>query len=109
MSNSEGKVFGYSIMGFFAGIYLFYKGLKAVRLKHLIENMPTSKIRSVAMGLVEIYGEVIPIEGKLLKSPLTNTSCVYYKYTVEVRGKHWNVIKKGKCTAPFYLKDETGK
>ena len=39
-----------------------------LREKRLIENILTSKIRSIAMGLVEIFGEVVPTEEKILKA-----------------------------------------
>ena len=40
------------------GLSLFFGGLSKINRDRLIANMPTSKIRSVAMGLVEINGKV---------------------------------------------------
>lgn len=107
------NMFVISIIGFFFGIISFFHGFTCFKQKRLIENTPTSKIRSMAMGLVEVYGEVIPAKDKILKSPLTNTDCVYYKYTVEERrqsGKssRWVIIRSGEDEALFYLKDNTG-
>src|SRR3989338_4951327 len=112
-SDNEGELFIYSVFGFFFGIYLFFKGFKWLKLKRLIENMPTSKIRSLAMGLVEIYGEVIPSKGQLLKSPFSNHDCVYYKYEIQElrrskRSTYWATIKSGEKGAYFFLKDNTG-
>ncbi|MBW2971899.1 E3 ubiquitin ligase family protein [Candidatus Woesearchaeota archaeon] len=109
----EGRVLVYSILGFFVGIGLFIKGFTWFRLKRMIENMPTSKIRSLAMGLAEIYGEVVPAEKNVLKSPLTGKDCVYYKYKIEERrssGKnsYWATIKSGTDMVNFFLKDNTG-
>lgn len=109
----EGDPLIYSIIGFFGGLYLFYKGLAWFRLRRLIENLPTSKVRSIAMGLVEIYGEVKPFQAKLLKSPLLQKECVYYDMQIkEKRGSgkhsHWVTICSGKDMVPFILKDETG-
>ncbi|MBN1544008.1 hypothetical protein JW898_00945 [Candidatus Woesearchaeota archaeon] len=109
----EGRLFAYSMVGFFVGIGLFIKGFSWFRLKRMIENMPTSKIRSLAMGLCEIYGEVVPAEKKVLKSPLTGKDCVYYKYTVEEKrssGKnsYWATIKAGVDMVHFFVKDNTG-
>jgi hypothetical protein len=64
------------------------------------------------MGLVEIFGSVVPAEKKILKSPLTNKNCVYYKFRIqEERGsgknRHWVTIKSGTESVPFYLKDNT--
>ncbi|MBU2561444.1 MAG: E3 ubiquitin ligase family protein [Nanoarchaeota archaeon] len=109
----EGRLLGYSIVGFFVGIGLFIKGFSWFRLKRLIENMPTSKVRSLAMGLAEIHGEVVPAEKKVLKSPLTGRDCVYYRYKIEERrssGKNncWVIVKSGTEMVHFFLKDNTG-
>lgn len=111
---SDGRVLIYSIAGFCGGIFLFFKGFGWLRFKRLIENMPTSKIRSLAMGLAEVYGEVVPYEGKLLKSPMLDRDCVYYSYSIrEERGsgknRHWVTLKSGTDMVHFCLKDDTGK
>ncbi len=109
----DSRVVIYSITGFFFGLYLFFKGFSWLKLKRLIENMPTSKIRSVAMGLAEIYGEVVPAQGKLLKSPLTEKDCVYYLYQVQEyrrsgKSGRWVTIKSDTQMAHFFIKDESG-
>ncbi|MBN1860216.1 MAG: hypothetical protein JW840_02010 [Candidatus Thermoplasmatota archaeon] len=95
------------------GIVLFVVGLYFQRKKQLIVDTPTSTIRSLAMGLVEIYGQVIPIKERLFKSPFTEKDCVYYLYTIEEyrssgKSSHWVTIKKEEQRDLFYLKDETG-
>lgn len=92
------------------GVLFFWGGFRTLKKKRLIENTPTSKIRSLAMGLVEIYGTVI--SKKTLKSPLTNKDCVYYNYNVQEhrrRGKRssWVTIRSGTDMVQFELKDET--
>jgi hypothetical protein len=49
----------YSVGGLLLGLYVFYRGFHHFRRKRLIENTPTSKVRSIAMGLVEIFGTVV--------------------------------------------------
>lgn len=100
------------VIGSFAGIYFFIKGFAWLKQKKLIEDTPTSKIRSIAMGVVEIYGKVLPL--KTLKSPFSDKECAYYRYTIEEyksRGKSssWVTLKKEDKMVPFYIKDETGK
>jgi len=101
-------------LGFFAtGVFLFWEGIKLLKQKRLIENIPTSKIRSLAMGLVEIYGEVVPAYKEILKSPFSNKDCVYYSYTIEEyrssgKSSHWVTVSSGHEEQPFYLKDDTG-
>lgn len=102
-----------SIIFLIVGVFLFFGGFKWLKYRRIIENTPTSKIRSIAMGIVEIFGEALPMEGNILKSPFSNTECVYYKYTVEEykkRGKssEWVVIKEGNEMPYFFIKDETG-
>ena len=96
------------------GIPLFIIGFIWLKQKRLIENIPTYKIRSLAMGLVEVYGKVVSWQGTMLKSPMTNRDCVYYKYTIEEYRKsgkhsHWVTIKKDVGSLHFNLQDETGK
>ena len=103
----------FSIIMFSIGIVLFVWGLISFRKKRLIENIPTSKIRSIAMGLVEIYGEVAPGSGNILKSPFSQNDCVYYKYKIEElrssgKSTYWATVKKDWDYRPFYLKDNTG-
>lgn len=119
MSDAKEKLLISSIIGFFAGIYTFFKGFKTLKKKRLIENTPTSKIRSLAMGLVEIYGQTLPYENKLIfdqstfKSPFTKTDCLYYRYTIEEYRKSknnssWVTIKQDSNCLPFLLDDQTG-
>ncbi len=108
---SIGELLLYSTVGFFAGIYFFAQGLYRFRRKRLIEDTPTSKIRSIALGPVELYGRVVPAGG-VLKSPFSNKECVYYKWKAEelVGGKfkHCVTIQEGEGKVKFLLKDDIG-
>ncbi len=95
------------------GIGLVILGFYWLKQKQLIENIPTSKIRSLAMGLVEIAGSVVPVKDRVFKSPFTEEDCVYYRYTVEElrhtgKSTYWATVKKGEMKDLFYLKDDTG-
>ena len=103
----------FSIAFIIFGIVLLIWGLISFRVKRLIENIPTSKMRSIAMGLVEIYGEVVPSKDNILKSPFTNKDCVYYKYSIQElrssgKNTYWATVDQGEEHRVFYLKDETG-
>jgi len=95
------------------GIKYFFNGFRQLREKRLLENTPTSTVRGLAMGLVELTGKAKKI--KPLQSPFTRIECVYYRYTIEQyrnRGNssHWEVIAKGDSNyCPFWLDDGTGK
>jgi hypothetical protein len=108
----DGEVFFYAIAGFCGGIVIFVLGLIWFRQRRMIENIPTSKIRSLAMGLAEIYGQVVK-DKLLLKGPFSGDDCVYYKYQIqELRhtknSSYWATIKKGEERVNFYIKDATG-
>ena len=103
----------FSAIGLACGILLFFKGFIWFRQKKLIEALPTSKIRSIAMGIVEIFGEVTPLKGSTLKSPFSNNDCVYYKYTIEEyrksgKSSKWVIINQNEARTHFFLKDDTG-
>jgi hypothetical protein len=107
------NLFSLAGIGFFAGIFLFVKGFIWLRQKHLIEHTPTSKIRSVALGFVEVFGEVIPAQEGVVRSPLSGADCVYYKYTIEEyqrgrRSSRWVTVKEGEHGIHFSLRDDTG-
>ncbi|PSH00864.1 MAG: hypothetical protein BRC30_01270, partial [Nanohaloarchaea archaeon SW_7_46_7] len=75
-------------------------------------DTPTQKIRSMSMGTVEVKGEAGVVSEKL-KSPLTNTECVYYEYEVEEykrTGKHksWQTIDTGSSSKAIGIDDGTG-
>jgi len=98
---------------FFCSISLFIVGLYCFRIKRLIENTPTSKIRSIAMGFVEIYGKAIPYNKNILKTPFTQQDCVYYRYSIQElrtsgKNNYWHTIKTEQKKQMFLLKDETG-
>ena len=91
-----GDLFFWSVVGFGGGIFLFFKGLIWLKQKRLIENLPTSKIRSLAMGLVEIFGEVFPAEKKILIFPMFKVRYLIWRsFSVEFLNKavvKWSVL-----------------
>jgi len=108
---AEGDIFFAALMGLGFGIFSFIVGLRKLFLKRMIENIPTSKARSVAMGLAEVYGTVVAI--KTLRSPFSGKDCVYYRYQIEElrntgKSSSWVTIRKEEESTPFRLKDETG-
>jgi hypothetical protein len=100
------------IVGFGTGILLFFNGFARFRRHRLIENTPTSLVRSVAMGLVEIKGVVRKIN--LLTAPFSMIKCAYYRYTVERyerhgKSSHWVTVAKGdSAQEPFFIDDGSG-
>ena len=101
-------------LGILIGVILLYYAYLSFYKKKIMENTPTSKIRSLAMGLVEIYGEIVANKKKVLQAPFSQKNCVYYQYVIQVysvNGKgrgSWNTIQSGIESIPFFLRDATG-
>jgi hypothetical protein len=76
-------------------------------------SLPTSKIRSVAMGLAEIEGSLECMEPML--SPISKKKCIGYRYRIEdistdkEGDKSYTTILDETLCNPFYISDETGK
>lgn len=76
-------------------------------------TLPTSKIRSIAMGLAEIEGVLEAIEPIL--SPIGKKKCIGYRYRIEKINtdkdgdkSYTTIFDEVKCN-PFYVSDKTGK
>lgn len=87
----------------------------ALRLFHrarLIEDMPTSKIRSCPQGYVELFGTAKWTEGPEIYAPLSGQPCVWYSFRVEEYARHskqkWRYVDSGVSENLFLLEDETG-
>ena len=77
----SGNGIGFALILFFGGLLLFYSGLKKLQRDRLIANIPTSKIRSMAMGIVELYGTIQTYE-ETLTAPFSGKECVYCRVSV---------------------------
>lgn len=109
--DSDGDPICCGIFLFIISISMILNGVNKYLIMRKIENTPTSKIRSVALGLTEIYGKPKSIERTY--SPVSKDKCVYYMLDVDYyqSGKHggWRDLFKVKFDDNFYLEDETGK
>ena len=113
MANDDGRLFFYSVIGFGAGVYTFFKGFREFRKYRLLADTPEIRIRSIPMGLVQVRGQAQSRE--TLLSPLTRTPCCLYKVVMEEwhsgsgdRGE-WKHAATDLQKARFYLEDASGK
>jgi E3 Ubiquitin ligase len=95
-----------------AGVYLFCHGFFLLQRKRLIMNTPVSKVRSAAMGLVEISG--LASGPYSLTAPITGAPCYYcrtivWRWKREGRGSKWVKAADENLHVPFYLEDNTGR
>ncbi|MDD2655646.1 MAG: GIDE domain-containing protein [Candidatus ainarchaeum sp.] len=95
----------------FFGLLLIYNGTQRRLLIQRIKNTPTSKVRSAAAGLVELFGKAVCKDG--MDSPVSQRRCAFWRIHGEYYqpGKHggWRTILRKDSSTPFYLEDETGK
>lgn len=102
----------YALIGAAAGVYLFYRGFRLLQRKRLIEDTPTSKIRSAAMGLVEVSG--LANGPYTIPAPVSQLPCYFHRtlvwiYVQSGKNKRWKKVVDARLHVPFYLEDETGR
>jgi hypothetical protein len=92
--------------------------LRWVRIARLIEDTPTSRVRSAAQGYVELAGRGTPLPGTQNLAPLTQRPCLWWRYRIARRVERssgsggrrggWQVVTSGTSSVPFVLDDDTG-
>ena len=100
--------FIFPFAAFVGGIFVFTRGFRDLRVFRLIRDTPTAKIRSMAMGLVEINGEAET--RSLVAAPFSGRRCAYWQVEIAIRGKNntWNTVHRNSSGQPFFVRDETG-
>lgn len=105
MIRPEGVV--WATAGLAMGPWFYWRGFRTLRTRRLIANTPTSRIRSMAMGLVEICGAVEP--RSTVEAPFSGKTCAYWQVDIAVQERQgWRIIHRNQSGNPFYLSDETG-
>jgi hypothetical protein len=97
---------GFGLFCFFAAFYYLVRA-------RIIEDTPTSKIRSAAQGYTELAGYCELIDGNPIKGPLTGKICTWFSYKIERyrrsgKRSRWSVVEQGKSEELFLVKDDTG-
>ena len=104
----KGELSIYAGMALAAGPILFLRGFHDLRVRRLIQNTPTARIRSMAMGHVEVKGTVMGRSA--IAAPFSGRPCVYWQVEVAVRSRRdgWTTVHRNASGHPFYVQDETG-
>lgn len=91
------------------GLILFTHAFTLINRKHTIENCPTSRIKTMAMGEVEVMGRT---RAKYyLRAPFSMTECAYYSYKlyeqVQTKDGPREMLREfgHSGNVPFYLED----
>jgi hypothetical protein len=104
----------HSAVGIGGGLYLFYSGFRELRIKRTIENIPTSKINTGAVGSnVEIKGQIDSEVQTAIQAPLSGKGCLFFSIEIqqEVRSKdnsYWKTLDQCYSHDGFYLNDGSG-
>lgn len=88
--------------------YIFICFIRA----RIIEDTPTSKIRSASQGYTEIIGNTKPIDHPTF-AKLSLQPCVWYRYKIEKYessgdSSSWETIEEGESDDLFFIVDDTG-
>ncbi len=95
-----------------AGPWAIYRGVKAWRVRQVMDATPASRIRSMAMGLVELNGNVS--ERSRVTAPFSARPCAYWEVEIATRSSRrdgsssWSTVHRNRSGHPFYLRDDTG-
>jgi len=99
-----------------ACLYIIFRYLHRSRI---IDDTPTSKIRSAHQGFVELEGVGRLMKGTPIVSPMTHMECLWYSYSIQRKSNHhsiadndeemrWETIDSGVSDNLFLLADSTG-
>ncbi len=97
-----------AILALVAGPGVFIHGWRDLRLRRLIRNTPTARIRSLAMGMAEIVGEVSARSH--ITAPFSGRPCAYWEVDISTHGRRGsdNVVHRNASGNPFFVRDQTG-
>jgi E3 ubiquitin ligase len=98
----------YATLALLGGPALFAAGFRDLRLRRLIQNTPTSRIRSMAMGLAEVNG-VIECRSAV-EAPFSGRRCAFWHVDISTQSRRnqWTVVHRADSGHPFFLRDDTG-
>ncbi len=93
-------------------MYSFWYAFKAWAKNRVIEDTPTSRVRSAAQGYVELTGRAM-LPPSPSKGPLTGQPCAWWRYKIEERrlsgrSRSWTTLQSDTSDTPFLLDDGTG-
>ena len=96
----------------------FWGAFVFLKRKRVIEDTPTSLVRSASQGYTELQGMADLMDGDPIHAPLSMRGCAWYTYKVEHRERHysdakqssrWATVDQGTSDDLFYLVDTSGR
>lgn len=114
MTSNQGDLAVWALMGAGMGVYWFFKGFGELKTKRTIQDIPTSRIATGAVGsLVEIKGTIVREPGQSFPAPVSGILCVFYSLEIQklVRTKnssYWKTIDWVYSDKGFRVDDGSG-
>jgi hypothetical protein len=106
---SDGSFLVWTLTLAVLALVAFYFTFRNLHRARLIEDTPTSRIRSAPQGYVELIGEAAMMAGEPVLAPLSGITCCWWRYKIEKKGdKEWRTVRSGQSDNLFLLRDETG-
>jgi hypothetical protein len=116
LQTGDGEDILFYLLLFGGGLYVIYSGFRTWQRMRLIQDTPTEKIRSAAVGRTELSGTGRSL-GSPIYRPFGNDECLVATYEIEEweedhsdkhSSGHWETIESGTFVKPFQLNDGTG-
>ena len=113
-SNNEGDFIMGAAVGAVMGVIWVFRGFKELTIKRTIQNIPTSKINTGAVGTnVEIKGNIITEKERLVTAPVSGQPCAIYHIEIQVERRrknstYWLSIDRFYSHEGFYVDDQSG-
>ena len=119
-----------ALIGLGAGIYFFWAGFRELQAKRIIQNIPTSRINTGAVGTnVEVTGRIVSEKDQIVNAPISGRPCAFYSIEIQQwernrssrnsltgshrtdtgfhRG-HWKTIDRFYSGKGFFIDDKSG-
>jgi hypothetical protein len=113
-SNNDGNLIIGAAIGAVMGVVWFIKGFKELKVKRTIQNIPTSKIKTGAVGTdVEIKGNIVTEKERLVTAPISGKQCIIYHIEIQVERRrknstYWATIDQFYSHKGFFVDDQSG-
>jgi hypothetical protein len=119
-----------ALIGLGLGIFFFFAGFKELKYKRILQNIPTSKINTGAVGTnVEVTGHIVCEKDQIVHAPISGRPCAFYSIEIQrwernrsYRGNslgshnsqtgfnrgHWVTIENFYSGKGFFIDDSSG-
>jgi hypothetical protein len=73
-----------ALIGLGLGLYFFFAGFRELKSKRIIQNIPTSKINTGAVGTnVEVTGRIVCAKDQIVRAPISGRPCAFYSIEIQ--------------------------